>query len=85
MSSSEHGQGPKYQVDIEGTIHEWDRPTISTAEIVALGGWSADQGVVEVNLKTQEEITLAKLGQAASSSSSGQVVRARSLSIGCHL
>lgn len=53
------GQGPKYEVDIEGTIHDWDRPTISTAEIVALGGWSADQGVVEVNLKTQEEVTLA--------------------------
>lgn len=59
MNSNEHGQGPKYQVDIEGTIHEWDRETITTAEIIALGGWPADQGVVEVNLKSQEEVTLA--------------------------
>ena len=60
MSSNDNeGQGPKYEVDIEGSIHEWDRGTITTAEIIALGGWSPDQGVVEVNLKTQEEVNLA--------------------------
>lgn len=54
-----HGEGPKYEVDVEGTIHAWDRDTISAAEIIALGGWTPDQGVVEVDLKTQEEVTLA--------------------------
>lgn len=58
-SNGNQGQGPKYEVDIEGTIHEWDRDTITTADIIALGGWPADQGVVELNLKTQEEVTLA--------------------------
>jgi hypothetical protein len=53
------GHGPRFEVDIEGTIHEWARETITTAEIIGLGGWSPDQGVVEVNLKTQEERTLA--------------------------
>lgn len=58
-SDGNKSQGPRYEVDVEGTIHEWDRPTITTAEIIALGGWPADQGVVEVNLKTQEEVALA--------------------------
>lgn len=58
-TNANRGQGPKYEVDIEGTIHPWDRGTITAAEIIVLGGWPADQGVVEVDLKTQEEVTLA--------------------------
>jgi uncharacterized protein (AIM24 family) len=57
-SNEEPGQGPKYEVDVEGTIHPWDRDTITAAEIIALGGWALDQGVVEVDLKTQAEVTL---------------------------
>jgi hypothetical protein len=52
-------QGPPYEVDIEGTLHPWERDEISAAELIALGGWPADQGILEVNLKTQEERTLA--------------------------
>jgi hypothetical protein len=59
MDESATPQGPKFQIDIEGTVHDWDKATISAAEIIALGGWAPDQGVVEVNLKTQEERTLA--------------------------
>lgn len=58
MNATNQGQGPKYQIDIEGTPHPWDRETIASSELIELGGWSPDQGVVEVNLKTQEERTL---------------------------
>jgi hypothetical protein len=58
MNATKSGQGPKYQIDIEGTLHPWDRDTITAGEIINLGGWSADQGVVEVNMQTQEERTL---------------------------
>ncbi len=57
MNETSGDQGPKYQIDIEGTLHPWDRDTITAAEIIGLGGWSAHQGVVEVNLQTQEERT----------------------------
>jgi hypothetical protein len=59
VNASTTPQGPKFRIDIEGTIHDWHKATISAAEIIALGGWAPDQGVVEVNLKTQEERTLA--------------------------
>ncbi len=58
MSEQNEGQGPKYEIDVEGRLHPWDRDTITTAEIIALGGWSTDQGAIEVNLQTQEERTL---------------------------
>ena len=51
--------GPKYFINIEGTIHEWDRPTITTEEILRLGGWEATLGVLEIDLKTNESRTLA--------------------------
>jgi hypothetical protein len=59
VTEASQAQGPQYEIDIEGTIHPWDRDTITATEIASLGGWSLDQGVVEVNLKTQEERTLA--------------------------
>ncbi len=59
MNRNSQGEGPKYEIDIEGTLHPWHRDTITTADIIQLGGWSPDQGVVEVDLKTQEERTLA--------------------------
>jgi uncharacterized membrane protein (UPF0127 family) len=46
--TAEHG--PKYEIDVEGQLHPWDRDSITTAEIVTL--------VIEVNLQTQEERTL---------------------------
>jgi hypothetical protein len=49
--------GPKYFVDIEGTIHEWDRDTITTEEIAGLGGWEASLGVIEID-KDNNERTL---------------------------
>jgi hypothetical protein len=56
--NEESRQGPKYEVNVEGVLHPWPRDTISAAEISQLGGWPLDQGVIEVDLKTQEERTL---------------------------
>jgi hypothetical protein len=47
----------KYLVDIEGTVHPWDRETITTEELVVLGGWEPSQGVIEVD-KDNVERTL---------------------------
>ncbi|MDB5853316.1 MAG: hypothetical protein JWR22_1357 [Herminiimonas sp.] len=41
------GQGPKYTLDIEGKLIEWDHPTITTEEIASLGKWDLAQGVIQ--------------------------------------
>ncbi len=48
------GHGPKYLLDIEGTIHEWDRDTITTEEVIQLGGWDPSQGAIEIDRDNQE-------------------------------
>jgi len=48
----------KYAIDIEGTVYDWDRPTITVPEIRELGGLPAGVAVLEINLKTNEERTL---------------------------
>jgi hypothetical protein len=42
-------KGPKYFLDIEGEEVPWDKDTITTEEIIQLGGWDASQGVIEVD------------------------------------
>lgn len=49
--------GPKFQVDIEGTLYDWDRDTITTEEIASLGGWDPSVGVIEID-KDNNERTL---------------------------
>lgn len=49
------GQGPKYFLDIEGKDVPWDNDTITTEEIISLGGWDPCQGALEVNLKDNTE------------------------------
>jgi len=49
---------PKYEVNIEGTIHPWPEPTITVPELEELGALSPDQGIVEVDLKENTERTL---------------------------
>lgn len=49
--------GPKFQLDIEGTLHEWDHGTITTEEIAGLGGWDSSIGVIEID-KDNVERTL---------------------------
>ncbi len=50
---------PKYEVNIEGTIHEWDRGTITVAELRGLAGFGADQQLIEIDLKDNSERVLA--------------------------
>ena len=57
--------GPKFFLDIEGAIKPWDKDTITTEEIIALGGWDASQGAIIVDadnnertLKRQEVVEL---------------------------
>lgn len=53
-------KGPKYEIDIEGTKYPWNEDTITSAQIRELGDLPADQPVIEVDLKTNEERTLAE-------------------------
>jgi hypothetical protein len=50
---------PKYNVNIEGKTYEWDRDTITVAEIRDLAGFAPGQEVIEVDLKDQSERVLA--------------------------
>ena len=58
--AEESGKGPKYEVNIEGTIHAWEQGTITVPQIRELGGFPTDQPVVEVDLETNVETTLAE-------------------------
>jgi hypothetical protein len=52
-----HHHMEHFFVDIEGTVHPWPRDTITTEEIITLGGWQPSQGVIEI-LKDNTERTL---------------------------
>ncbi len=43
--------GPKYFINISGKEYEWDKNTITTADIRNLAGWNENQIVIEINLK----------------------------------
>jgi hypothetical protein len=58
MGQAQRVQGPKYFLNIEGEEVPWDQNTITTEQIAALGGWGADQGVIEVD-RDNNERTLA--------------------------
>jgi hypothetical protein len=51
------GHGPKYTLDIEGTLVEWNHNTISTEQIIELGGWDPSQGAILID-KDNNERTL---------------------------
>lgn len=57
MSGSNEGQGPKFTIDIEGTPHPWDKDTITTEEIIQLGGWDSSLGALLID-KDNNERTL---------------------------
>lgn len=50
--AGEHG--PKYHLDVEGTLKPWDRDTITTEEIIALGGWDPSQGAIVIDRDNNE-------------------------------
>jgi len=47
-------EGPKFTLDIEGTLHEWDHDTITTEQIAQLGGWDPQQGVLQIDQENNE-------------------------------
>jgi hypothetical protein len=51
------GKGPKYVLNIELKEVPWDEDTITTEQIVQLGGWDISQGAIEVD-KDNNERTL---------------------------
>jgi hypothetical protein len=51
-------KGPKYFIDIEGILKPWDKDTITTEEVIQLGGWSPSEGAILIDDKTQVERTL---------------------------
>jgi hypothetical protein len=53
-TGAEHGQGPKYFVNIEGVEHPWPTETITTEEIARLGGWDPSVGVIEIDQDNNE-------------------------------
>lgn len=57
----EKEHGPKFQLDIEGTLKPWDEDTITTEQIITLGGWDPAQGAIMID-KDNVEHTLS-LGQ----------------------
>jgi hypothetical protein len=55
-----NGHGPKYRVNIEGTIYDWDRETITAPELRTLGNLPSNLPVIEINLETNTERELAE-------------------------
>lgn len=57
QQAEKEGHGPKFFIDVEGTMKPWDKDTITTEEIIALGGWDASQGAILID-KDNNERTL---------------------------
>ena len=59
MQSEEKLQasGPKFILDIEGTLKPWDKDTITTEEVIQLGGWDPSLGAIVID-KDNNERTL---------------------------
>ncbi len=59
------GQGPKFQIDIEGTLYNWDQDTITVPQIRELGNLPVDLPVLEIdkdnNQRELEENEVVKL------------------------
>jgi len=51
---NEHQTGPKYILNIEGTEHSWDQPTVTAADIARLGGWDVSQGILLIDADNNE-------------------------------
>jgi len=47
-------EGPKYYINIEGTEFPWQKDTITTEEIIGLGGWEVSQGAIEIDSDNNE-------------------------------
>ena len=46
---------PEYFVDIEGVLKPWHKDTITTEEVIALGGWDPSQGAIMIDKDNNEQ------------------------------
>ena len=44
-----------FELDIEGVLKPWDRETITTEEVITLGGWDPSQGAVLIDKENNEQ------------------------------
>lgn len=58
MARTEQDKHTKFEINIEGTPHDWDEHMITVPQLRELGRLPADQPVVRVDLKTNAEETL---------------------------
>ena len=56
--NNDKAKGPKYYINIEGDQYPWDDETITTEQIIELGGWEPSLGAIVIDLKTNTERTL---------------------------
>ena len=49
-------KGAKYHLDIEGVLKDWDEDTITTEQIIQLGGWDVSQGAIVINEDNSESV-----------------------------
>jgi hypothetical protein len=54
LKREEKGQGSKYSLDIEGRQVPWDSDTITTEQIIQLGGWDTSQGAIVIDKENVE-------------------------------
>jgi hypothetical protein len=52
---NDQGEGPKFTLDIEGTLKPWSKETITTEELIALGGWDLSQGAIVIDADNNEQ------------------------------
>ena len=57
MQDEKRDEEPKFTLDIEGALKPWDKDTITTEQIAALGGWDVSLGVLLID-KDNNERTL---------------------------
>ena len=50
-----NGQGPKFTLDIEGNLVPWHQDTITTEQLIALGGWDVSQGAILIDADNNEQ------------------------------
>ena len=51
---ADKAKGPKFLLDIEGVIKPWDEPTVTTEQIIALGGWDPSLGAMIIDEDSNE-------------------------------
>jgi hypothetical protein len=52
--SNVKAKGPKYHLDIEGVSKDWNQDTITTEQLISLGGWDPSLGAIMIDEDNQE-------------------------------